>query len=158
MITNFGFLSTGSWIIYSFTESKWNGERKCNTIIWIYMKPSWHQIELLLHLGILVLLFKPEKLKENIWRMGLPLTQRLGYSIGHVLNDLTASVWFSYLIVYFHQVMNFNNNLAGYLMLIGQVSDAMFTPFIGYESDRTRGFCGLGRRKAWHLVGRYILL
>lgn len=85
--------------------------------------------------------------------MGLPLTQRLGYSIGHVLNDLTASVWFSYLIVYFHQVMNFNNNLAGYLMLIGQVSDAMFTPFIGYESDRTRGFCGLGRRKAWHLVG-----
>lgn len=88
--------------------------------------------------------------------MGLPLTQRLGYSIGHVLNDLTASVWFSYLIVYFHQVMNFNNNLAGYLMLIGQVSDAMFTPFIGYESDRTRGFCGLGRRKAWHLVGRYI--
>lgn len=105
-----------------------------------------------------MLLFKPEKLKENIWRMGLPLTQRLGYSIGHVLNDLTASVWFSYLIVYFHQVMNFNNNLAGYLMLIGQVSDAMFTPFIGYESDRSRGFCGLGRRKAWHLVGRYIQL
>ncbi|XP_078315896.1 major facilitator superfamily domain-containing protein 12-like [Crassostrea virginica] len=85
--------------------------------------------------------------------MGLPLTQRLGFSIGHVLNDLTASVWFSYLIVYFHQVMNFNNNLAGYLMLIGQVSDALFTPFIGYESDRSRGFCGLGRRKSWHLIG-----
>lgn len=87
--------------------------------------------------------------------MGLPLTQRLGFSIGHVLNDLTASVWFSYLIVYFHQVMNFNNNLAGYLMLIGQVSDALFTPFIGYESDRSRGFCGLGRRKSWHLIGTY---
>ncbi|XP_061172496.1 major facilitator superfamily domain-containing protein 12-like isoform X1 [Saccostrea echinata] len=85
--------------------------------------------------------------------MGLPLTQRLGYSVGHVLNDLTASVWFSYLIVYFHQVMNFNNNLAGYLMLIGQVSDALFTPFIGYESDNTRGFCRLGKRKSWHLVG-----
>ncbi|XP_048732861.2 major facilitator superfamily domain-containing protein 12-like isoform X2 [Ostrea edulis] len=85
--------------------------------------------------------------------MGLPLNQKAGYSIGHVLNDLTASVWFSYLIVYFHQVLNFNNNLAGYLMLIGQVSDALFTPFIGYESDNTKGICGLGRRKSWHLVG-----
>jgi Na+/melibiose symporter-like transporter len=86
--------------------------------------------------------------------MGLPLNQRLGYSIGHVLNDLTASVWFSYLIVYFHQVLNFNNSLAGYLMLIGQVSDALFTPFIGYESDNTKGIFGLGRRKSWHLVGK----
>lgn len=83
----------------------------------------------------------------------LPVSQRLFYSIGHVLNDLTASMWFSYLIIYFHQVKLFNNTLSGYLMLIGQVSDAMFTPFIGYESDHTRGIPRLGKRKTWHLVG-----
>ncbi|CAC5364905.1 Major facilitator superfamily domain-containing protein 12 [Mytilus coruscus] len=83
----------------------------------------------------------------------LPVSQRLGFSIGHVLNDLTASMWFSYLIIYFHQVKRFNNILAGLLMLIGQVSDALFTPFIGFESDSTVGICNLGKRKSWHFVG-----
>ncbi|XP_069137806.1 LOW QUALITY PROTEIN: major facilitator superfamily domain-containing protein 12-like [Argopecten irradians] len=83
----------------------------------------------------------------------LPLSQRLLYSIGHVLNDLTASMWFSYLIIYFHQVKEFNNTLAGYLMMIGQISDALFTPFIGIESDRTQGILKIGKRKTWHLIG-----
>lgn len=81
------------------------------------------------------------------------MSQRLGFSVGHVLNDLTASMWFSYLIIYFHQVKQFNNILAGLLMLIGQVSDALFTPFIGFESDKTVGFCSMGKRKSWHFVG-----
>ncbi|CAH1778048.1 unnamed protein product [Owenia fusiformis] len=62
-------------------------------------------------------------------------------------------MWFSYLLVYLHFVIGFNNVLAGNLMLIGQVSDAVFTPFIGFESDRTNGFCGYGKRKSWHLLG-----
>lgn len=49
----------------------------------------------------------------------------------------------------------FENVLAGDLMLIGQVSDAIFTPFIGYESDRTRGIRRIGKRKSWHLVGKF---
>jgi hypothetical protein len=92
--------------------------------------------------------------EASVGRMGLPLNQKLGYSFGHVLNDLTASVWFSYFIAYLHQVLNFNNTLAGYLMLIGQVSDALFTPIIGYKSDHTSGICGLGKRKSWYLVGK----
>lgn len=83
----------------------------------------------------------------------LSVGQRLGYSIGHVLNDLTASMWFSYLIIYFHQVKDFNNILSGLLMLIGQVSDALFTPFVGFESDKTVGMCRMGKRKSWHFVG-----
>ena len=92
-----------------------------------------------------------------VYERKLPFTQRLAYSVGHVLNDLTASVWFSYLIVYFHQVKNFDNALAGYLMLIGQVSDALFTPFVGIESDRTVGIFRMGRRKSWHFVGQYLM-
>ena len=58
----------------------------------------------------------------------------------------------------FIKVRNFPNLLAGNLMLIGQVSDAIFTPFIGFESDRTKGIKGLGKRKTWHLVGEHIAL
>ncbi|KAH9515254.1 Major facilitator super domain-containing protein 12 [Bulinus truncatus] len=83
----------------------------------------------------------------------LKYTSRLCYGVGHVLNDLTASMWFSYLLVFLHQVNNFENILSGNLMLIGQVSDAIFTPFIGFESDRTAGIWKLGKRKTWHLLG-----
>ncbi|GFN80566.1 major facilitator superfamily domain-containing protein 12 [Plakobranchus ocellatus] len=70
--------------------------------------------------------------------------QRFSYGVGHVLNDLTASMWFSYLLIFLQKVDLFSNFLAGNLMLIGQVSDALFTPFIGYESDRTKGLLKLG--------------
>lgn len=79
--------------------------------------------------------------------------QRFSYGVGHVLNDLCASVWFSYLLIYFHDVIQFDNVLAGYTMLAGQIADAVATPFIGYEVDRTNGCCKYGKRKSWHIVG-----
>ena len=85
----------------------------------------------------------------------LPFSQRIGYSLGHVLNDLCAAMWFSYLLVYMQNIQQLNSKLAGYAMLLGQVADALFTPFLGYESDRTTG-CrskGVGNRKTWHIVG-----
>lgn len=94
--------------------------------------------------------------------MDLPISQpdvvsktvKLAYSVGHVLNDLSASMWFSYLLVFYHRIVNFSNASAGYLLLIGQVADALATTFIGFESDRTRaGLFGYGRRKTWHLIG-----
>ncbi|XP_033750318.1 major facilitator superfamily domain-containing protein 12-like isoform X3 [Pecten maximus] len=91
--------------------------------------------------------------KSSSSHKNLSLCQRLLYSIGHVLNDLTASMWFSYLIIYFHQVKQFDNTLAGYLMMIGQISDALFTPFVGIESDRSQGILKIGKRKTWHLIG-----
>ena len=81
--------------------------------------------------------------------------QRFSYGVGHVLNDLCASVWFSYLLIYFHDVIQFDNVLAGYTMLAGQIADAIATPFIGYEVDRTNGCCKYGKRKSWHIVGEY---
>ena len=83
-----------------------------------------------------------------------PLTwrTRICYSVGHVLNDLCASMWFTYLLVYLHKVVKFSNTNAGALLLIGQVADAMCTPLVGIASDRTGRF-KYGRRKLWHLVG-----
>ena len=44
--------------------------------------------------------------------------------------------------------------VAGNLLLLGQVVDAVTTPFIGYESDRVQGVCNYGKRKSWHLLGK----
>lgn len=59
-----------------------------------------------------------------------------------------------------HNMLRLGNDVAGNLMLLGQVADAISTPFVGYESDRPNGLwlCKFGRRKAWHLVGRLLVL
>ncbi|KAM6989342.1 major facilitator superfamily domain-containing protein 12-like [Tautogolabrus adspersus] len=83
----------------------------------------------------------------------LPALGRLSYSLGHFLNDLCASMWFTYLLVFYHAVLGFQNSYAGVLLLVGQVADAICTPLVGYESDRTPGCGNYGKRKTWHLVG-----
>lgn len=85
----------------------------------------------------------------------LPVTLRLAYGVGHVLNDICASMWFTYLLVYFHFVLGFSATLAGVLLLIGQIADAVATPFVGLHSDKNDDFwlCKYGRRKTWHLLG-----
>ena len=88
----------------------------------------------------------------------LPRRLRLCYSIGHVLNDVCASMWFTYLLVFFHLVLRWPAEMAGIVMLIGQVADAIATPFVGLQSD-SRGIEGTcwyryGQRKIWHLFGK----
>lgn len=46
---------------------------------------------------------------------------RFSYGVGHVLNDLCASMWFTYLLIFYHKVLGLNNIMAGNLLLIGQV-------------------------------------
>lgn len=38
---------------------------------------------------------------------------RLSYAVGHFLNDLCASMWFTYLLVFYHSVLGFRNTNAG---------------------------------------------
>ncbi|KAK7496875.1 hypothetical protein BaRGS_00011855 [Batillaria attramentaria] len=83
----------------------------------------------------------------------LPLGRRLAYSVGHIQNDLHAAMWFSYLLVYMHEVRSFNNIYAGSLLLVGQIADAIATPLIGFESDAANGCLGYTKRKSWHLFG-----
>lgn len=84
-------------------------------------------------------------------RHHLPFIRRLGYGVGHFFNDMCASMWFTYLLVFYHKVIMIGNSYAGLLLLIGQVADAMATPVVGFLCDKTR--CPYGRRKIWHLVG-----
>ena len=82
--------------------------------------------------------------------------QKFAFSMGHFLNDLCASVWFSYSLVFYHRVVKFSNSSAGYLLLIGQVADALATVFVGFTSDQTKHSIW-GKRKSWHLLGLSIL-
>lgn len=54
---------------------------------------------------------------------------KFGFSLGHFFNDMSSSVWFSYSLLFFK--LYFSNSMAGALILIGQVADALATPFVG---------------------------
>ncbi|XP_059196642.1 major facilitator superfamily domain containing 12b [Centropristis striata] len=86
----------------------------------------------------------------------LSLCRRLCYASGHFLNDLCASMWFTYLLVYLHSVLGFQSTYAGVMLLIGQIADGICTPLVGYESDRAP--CKYGKRKTWHLLGTVCVL
>ncbi|XP_018551220.1 major facilitator superfamily domain-containing protein 12 [Lates calcarifer] len=83
----------------------------------------------------------------------LSVCKRVCYAAGHFLNDLCASMWFTYLLVYLHSVLGFQSTYAGVMLLIGQIADGVCTPLVGYESDRTQGVLRYGKRKTWHLLG-----
>lgn len=51
----------------------------------------------------------------------IPWKLHLAYGVGHVLNDVCASMWFTYLLVFFHLVLEFSNSEAGLVLLVGQV-------------------------------------
>ncbi|RZC40568.1 major facilitator superfamily domain-containing protein 12-like, partial [Asbolus verrucosus] len=79
----------------------------------------------------------------------LPFKLQLAYGVGHVLNDICASMWFTYF-----------NWEAGFMLLVGQIADALSTPFVGFHSDQSDNFwlCRYGRRKTWHLLGTMCVL
>ena len=43
----------------------------------------------------------------------LPWRSRIGFISGHVFNDLCASMWFSYLVLYFNYVLEFSHSMSG---------------------------------------------
>ncbi len=67
---------------------------------------------------------------------------KLAFSVGHVLNDLCASLWFTYLLVFFHLVLEIDNILAGIILLIGQIADGIATPFVGIQVGSSVGSSG----------------
>ena len=92
---------------------------------------------------------------------GVPFLVKLAYGTGHVLNDMCAAMWFTYLLIFFHKVLGFRHVIAGALLTIGQVADGLSTLLIGSVSDRNTSlsFCTrYGNRKSWHLIGTICVL
>ena len=97
-----------------------------------------------------------QRKSENV-----PIWIKLAYGTGHVLNDLCASMWFTYLLIFFHKVLGFPHVIAGALLTIGQAADGLSTLFVGSvsDSDTRLILCTrYGNRKSWHLIGTVCVL
>lgn len=77
---------------------------------------------------------RPEQMFEQ-HKSTLKFFERIGFSLGHVFNDISAAVWFSYFLLYFQNVIEISGIQGSYLLLLGQVIDAIATPIVGYITD-----------------------
>ncbi|CAM6114881.1 unnamed protein product [Calypogeia fissa] len=66
--------------------------------------------------------------------LALPRPAILVYGTGHVLNDLTAACWFTYLLIFLTDV-GLSPKQAGAVMLSGQVADGFATILVGQLSS-----------------------
>ncbi|XP_063375639.1 major facilitator superfamily domain-containing protein 12-like [Cydia amplana] len=73
--------------------------------------------------------------------------QHVLFGLGHVHNDLCAAMWFSYMMLFFQAVLEMRSAVAGFLLMTGQIVDAIATPVVGILADR------YGTKKSWHLTG-----
>jgi Na+/melibiose symporter-like transporter len=85
-------------------------------------------------------------------RATLKFVEKIGFSLGHVYNDLAAGVWFSYTLLFFQGVLNMSSVMAGCLVMLGQVGDAICTPIVGIITDR------FGTKRNWHIFGSILTL
>lgn len=83
-------------------------------------------------------------------RSTLSLFAKVGYGLGHVFNDLCATIWFSYTLLFMKDVMMMPDE-AGSYMTFGQITDAIFSALIGFLIDR------YGTKRNWHVVGTAII-
>lgn len=95
--------------------------------------------------------FYPVERSEGKKTDKLSIRQKFCYGAGHILNDLVANAWFSYLIIYLTKVARLSNSHTGLVAMLGQVTDGVCTPITAILNDKT--VCRYGRRKIWHLIG-----
>lgn len=86
---------------------------------------------------------------EDQMRSTLSSTTKIGFGLGHVYNDLCAGVWFSYTLLFLQGALLVPSAEAGALMMLGQVGDAIATPFVGFLADR------YGTKRKWHVFGKF---
>ncbi|KAK0096327.1 hypothetical protein PV326_005782 [Microctonus aethiopoides] len=77
----------------------------------------------------------------------LSLRTRMAYALGHIFNDLAAAMWFSYTLIYLQRIVLLEPLIAGALLLLGQLVDALMTPVFGILVDR------YAKKKVWHIIG-----
>lgn len=74
----------------------------------------------------------------------------ISYGVGHMLNDITSSCWFTYLLLFLTEI-GLSPREAALVMLSGQIADAFTTIFAGELIDR------FGHFKLWHAGGSILV-
>lgn len=94
---------------------------------------------------------QPEMPLDLIKTSTINLYEKLGFGLGHVYNDLCAGVWFSYTLLFMQHALLISAPLAGALVMLGQVGDAIATPIVGYLADK------YGTKRQWHIFGTSLI-
>jgi len=81
----------------------------------------------------------------------LNFTTKLAFGAGDFAPAITANLLIFFLLFFFTNVAGIPPGLAGMILAIGKISDAMNDPIVGILSDRTR--TPWGRRLPWILIG-----
>jgi len=81
----------------------------------------------------------------------LSLRTKLAYGVGELGGEIPNNILVFFLLFFLTSVAGLNPTLAGSVLLIGKVWDAINDPMVGILSDLTRS--PLGRRYPWMLVG-----
>jgi GPH family glycoside/pentoside/hexuronide:cation symporter len=81
----------------------------------------------------------------------LKFTTKLAYGAGDLGAAITANILVFYLLFFFTDVAGLPPGLAGSILTVGKISDAINDPIVGVMSDRTRSHWG--RRLPWMLFG-----
>ena len=75
---------------------------------------------------------------------------KYGYGTGHIMNDMCNALYFTYLLLFYMNVVKLTPVYAGIIMLVGQIADGIATVVVGILQDRASNF-GLciryGKRK-----------
>lgn len=82
----------------------------------------------------------------------LKFFEKIGFSLGHVYNDLCAAIWFSYTLLFMQGVLNMPGPQAGAMVMLGQVGDAIATPIVGILTDR------FSTKRNWHIFGTFLVV
>ena len=73
---------------------------------------------------------------------------------------MTNSMWMTYTLLYFTEVLGMSAHHAGMVMLAGQVTDGLGVVMVGLLFDSwCDSWCtAYGRHKSWHLMGTLCIL
>ena len=84
----------------------------------------------------------------------LSKSTKIGFGLGHIGNDLVATLWFSYLLIYLNQVIGLDPVYAGVPVASGQFIDAIVVLAMGHIIDNYAPFKRfINRKKFWHVIG-----
>lgn len=81
----------------------------------------------------------------------LPLRTKLAYGVGEAASSSVTNIRVFFLLFFLTNVAGLDAGLAGTILLIGRIWDAINDPLIGWLSDRTQS--RWGKRYPWMLFG-----
>lgn len=82
----------------------------------------------------------------------LRFSDKLGYSLGHIFNDVSGGLWSGYTLLFMHGVQQMPEQEAGAMLMLGQVCGAITTPIAGLLTDK------VSTKRRWHVFGTILTL